>query len=152
MKLADITIELIKEAAKKKEAKPHCIKGNPHHDEEGKFSTQSAAKSWSKHQGDKDPSADQCTAGQFRLRGKRKLIVKTSPDSRCGRKYRDTPNNKAEWMCSGEPSQYRNYHTMYISKKPDGSFSWAAKKKELEESFEDMFVDAILEEIKGENK
>lgn len=88
------------EEKKTKTKKPDCVKGNPHHGKDGKFSSKAKAGSWSKTHPQGRGSADpKCKHGQYRSRGRWTKV-------RCGRELEGSPGKPSP---SGNKAKYRCY-------------------------------------------
>jgi hypothetical protein len=88
--LAQNEEEFNAEIEEKKERKPHCKKGNAYHDENGRWTDRSSAKSFSL-KFETPPGSKDCVGGQARMPGQRFAKLPA------GRKNKDGSDGKEKW-------------------------------------------------------
>jgi len=92
----ELEAEEVDELEEARKEKPDCIPGNPHHDSDGKFSTKSSGRSWSKTHPDGAANDTSCKHGQRKSRGRWTRV-------RCGRELENgkpSPRgSKADHRC-----------------------------------------------------
>lgn len=94
-----IKIKNKKNISERKRKKKQCGPGSPYHNEDGEFSSQSDATSWSI-----STKGTDCSRGQSRVsNGQRRIAKKdrTLTPPRCGRADPKSPNRKAREKCKG---------------------------------------------------
>jgi|TARA_R100001079_G_scaffold110494_1_gene86127 hypothetical protein len=93
----ELEAEETDELEEARKEKPDCIPGNPHHGSDGKFSTKSSGRSWSKTHPDGAANDPTCKHGQRKSRGRWTRV-------RCGRELdadgKPSPRGfKADYRC-----------------------------------------------------
>ena len=93
----ELEAEEVDELEEARKDKPDCIPGNPHHGSDGKFSTKSSGRSWSKTHPEGAANDPTCKHGQRKSRGRWTRV-------RCGRELdadgKPSPRGfKADYRC-----------------------------------------------------
>ena len=120
----ELEAEEVDELEEARKEKPDCIPGNPHHGSDGKFSTKSSGRSWSKTHPDGAANDPTCKHGQRKSRGRWTRV-------RCGRELENgkpSPSGaKADYRCKdgkkirevSEPVQAAEFaHRLFAKQTP----------------------------------